>query len=994
MSSTTCCVALRRVWRSVVLSAIGSLLSAALCVASNARTPRPPLPLTVLLGSAASAAPCDGSGVGVTPPYTCEGPVEWSVQTALSNAFGVRHGVEFFPGDKFELVFDARLDTSADVDSFVGFVLNEPGSMAVFTHYKQLFKLTVDSPERGHYSVHRDASGRYTARKYTGKDARHGSDDAGDAASELAHLGQALDQIETLRATAQTELDEVKKSWCVTIHIGGGGRDAETPDGSREGTPSAGTSPNGGNWLPDWLKGFGGVGIPVGKNCTKSRDDKIAELGARIDDLKAEKERTVAAQRRLGGAAGSEQSASGLSVQYVLPALEKPGVNLRLATPPSSIADIGDSDRTPSTTASNVTRPSPVVDSFKLGADCVDPAGRIDVAVVVSERVKAHYTDVQLTDADLWLEIVHGLNMTNAALRGSNISAPGIDYGFRIVNRDQKPVVFGFADDKNLRSSAVDTAVKDVFDKNWPPDAKREARDLYRQVDLSARNADVVLALVEGDSSTKADRGRATVTTNAVGDQYDRRLAVVKRAAFKEEFFYTVAHELGHTLGAGHDSKDGYKNQSYAQGAVRVAPGKRWASLMALSECPESDIKADSVRLNCRRVPYYSSATLAYPDYGDELLGSVDRDNASAMRLTRDNVARLQCAKRMIASTVWLQKGPSEPEASAAQSEELTASKSPPPRTEAWESKSIWLRPTEYGTSSERGRDAYQHSPPLMGSEFFPTVILNNASNLIVKGQLEVWRVRAAKDGLLLTPRWGDLELLGQCSNSKSGLISLPAMKAAIVQVRCENKAISNPADQDAVKLAHASDAWVVRWNDVAQPDKPDNSSTLLSDAVVAQSTTTWRSIRDVDLGSKKALIQQIFIRNLSTTQERPVNVRIEPGANQFNFNVRDTGLDEIIVLDQRYCREKGADNCLAVTNASDSANERQTIELLLPKNASLQVTLKFKQTAKVPQQSVLLRVSEHDYDVQSGKERERPVGGTSYVVRHSPKAADEKAID
>ena len=360
-----------------------------------------------------------------------------------------------------------------------------------------------------------------------------------------------------------------------------------------------------------------------------------------------------------------------------------------------------------------------------------------------------------------------------------------------------------------------------MFDAYWPPNATAESQAFYDDIDKVAPNADVVLVLIDGDASFAMPRGMAYGTKNISADRaLNRRLAVVKHKASVAEYFYTFAHELGHTLGAGHDETS-YVDpalttyQSFARGAVLKSGKQRWASLMALRQCPDGE-STPSEKNTCRRVPYYSSAGLSYPGYSATLLGDTDKDNASAMRLIRDNVTRLRCSQPREAS-VWMHKG-------AAPDSAL--------RAQAWEAESIWIRP-ELDPS---WRYPYAHLPAAAGADAFVNVMLHNATQNSANSQLQVWRAKPAK-GLLLSPRWDDMERVdqAQCATPVNGRVTLAQAATTVVQVPC--------ASGPATALEFGRDSWAVRWDDGANAP-----AGLINDTIPQQPLTAWRSMRNVTL--------------------------------------------------------------------------------------------------------------------------------------------------
>ena len=967
---------------------------------------RPQLPVVPLLSSITVATSANA-------PYVREGDVRWPSSAVLTRPFAARYAVEFFPDVTFELIFDTKLSTHRTADSFAGIALDDPGSMAVLTHLNGQFKLTVDSPRRGHFSVHAQSDGRYVARQYTGRNASHGADDFEDIESRLTHVEQVLPKFDPLLSEVALQLASyTSESPCdlfgVTVGVGvdTGSGGASAPTDATVPRPAAGATPRMGGSLLNGL--FGAVvsavvNKAINEGCKKleseSRTKEITRLEARSTSLKAEKARyeilkirlrDEIVRRRLDRAPISQQPSLSLAAYGSGAPLDWSDSGLRAVALGDAASD---APKWSPTTAST----GPVVDSFAVGASCADSPGRIDVAVVASDALSSLYS----TKADKliwWTKIVHGFDITNAALRASNVSTPGLDTGFAIANLideplsitivgDDKPVV-AIGDDSLAQIGGDDTA-DNVYRTYSPRTLSSDAVGLFRRVDDIAPKSDVVVVIVAGDRSTSASRGAATETKDVTSDlNYSRRLAVVKSAAFDAEYFYTLAHELGHTLGAGHDHEERDMFQVFAQGAVVESGDLRWASLMALSECPkEAKAVAANPNRDCRRVPYYSSATLNYPAYGGKLMGGEHQDNSGAMRLIRDDVTRMQCSRK-VSPQVWLQKG----------STVAAPNLSKFARTESWETQSIWVRPDAYvKLGGEGSRSAYQHAT-LSESDrvFFPTVLLQNANPTAMKGTMEFWRARRSKEAaLLLSPRLADLERLTACSVTKDTLLELDPARSNLVQAHCEN------ADgRGRSQSLSSSDIWALRWTDVGAKRSENElrreaeANPLLADLPTTQPTFAWRSVRAIDLPLDGSVTDVVMVRNSSKTAARQVNVRIEPVLNQYNFNVRDTGLDTIVVSPAR-CRTTGSKSCLAQVTQADDTTGRQTLELTLPPDSFVKISLTFKRTTQVPLQNLLLRVVEEELAVGQPIAGQAPlvVGGTSYILRYSPPPTAGSAV-
>ena len=983
--------------------------------------------------------------------YSRESEVRWSDADLRARPFGVRHQVNFFPDTTFEVVFDSRLNTSRDAVSYAGFALNDPGSMAVLTQFKGLIKLTVDSPSRGHFSVHPQPDGRMISRQYTGENAKYEPDDFGDPESHLAYTNQVLAKYDSgaMAATcgepsASPDLAALKQEKArieaeiAALLIGTAATTvAETNSNDSppaqtkppecvptraqpcdvRPAPATTPQPNRPKEEPSRFSfsfgGFGGFG--GGNEGAQGRGGGVGfDVGSGIQmvvmaaQLASKKKELDAVNAKIAAASGGggdsanyaactaqlrsaranhervqrwlqreianpQRPRVGAATLPSAPAVsatvrEKVGDALaELASPPFAQVAQVTSDATLQSPAAQSVRstalPSINTDTFGIDSSCSDSAGRINLAVVVSQKVMAKAGRTSEERAILYNAIIHGLDITNASMRGSNISTPGIDAGFTLANVQSEPLALSIADDGNRND-----AVNSVYGAYLTHDTSDDAKAFYKKVDANAPNADVVLLLIEGDATFSAPRGMAFGTRNAT-DNADghRRLAVVKHKAAVAEYFYTFAHELGHILGAGHDELDKANPptnfQSFARGAVVTEGSKRWASLMALSACPASNAKADETH-TCRRVPYYSSAALNYPGYSATKLGDIQQDNASAMRLVRDNVARLRCSQARETS-VWLQKGTSVDPALNAQ---------------AWEAESIWVLPEQ---DDKDWRRAYAHQATAAGADAFVNVMLHNASSNSAKSQLQVWRARPAK-GLLLSPRWDDMERIDQtqCSRPITGNIDLAPAATTIVQMPCTGAV--------AISGTFAQDSWAVRWVDSANTN--DERMAAVFDTVAQQPLAAWRSMRDVPLDLEAESVQTVLVRKRAKNESRQVNVRIETVPNQYNFMERDSGLVEVR-FPRNVCRDQSKPECVSsVVSRTEAVSffngTSLTLELSLIPEEEVPITLRFKRTADVPQQSVLLRVFEED--VKPGNSADtfatRVVGGTSFSVRHAPR--------
>ncbi len=625
---------------------------------------------------------------------------------------------------------------------------------------------------------------------------------------------------------------------------------------------------------------------------------------------------------------------------------------------------------------------------------CADAPGRIDVTVVVSKKVWAarRKAEPTLTDAAtkalLEGEMIHALDSTNTSLKRSNASHPVLDVGFRMIGI-------------NVNADIADNTAHDEPFAAWqryqnnPTPVDNEVKKI-----AGVGSADLVLAVIAGDG--RIDTMRGTATIGDAGISFGRPYAVVKYIALDYKEVHTVAHELGHILGAGHDSADQKANgmqssnggdpdmASYARGLNQLSGGAE--TLMALSACSQA-VAGSAASFSCRRVPYYSNQEVRYPDFGGQALGTTETDNVGAMRLTRDRVARNGCERAVAASGVWLKSLPLPASATASASASATGQQSVPATTPSpmpWESLALWRRDA---SDSSEWRTVYQHKnvEPGSAAQFVSTILHNNGSEKV--GTLALWRIPApASGGRLLSPQWGDLQRLNDaeiangtgspCSNSvrpgnasPSGALKLAAGRTTIVEMPCQ-----------AGTFAVGDEPLMARWMvEGSALSNAITTSTPLLDLVNGDSLTLWRSMSVVPLTTNAEKTERVVLRNLGQAPRvLQLRVVLEPG--QGNFRALDSGVSTLrIATPKTYCVPSPDNTKLACGGSGYGVADDESFivdpngaafDLSLPPGAILPVDITFKRTSSTPQTDVMIRVFEVD------PSQNRALGGASFVVQ------------
>ena len=654
---------------------------------------------------------------------------------------------------------------------------------------------------------------------------------------------------------------------------------------------------------------------------------------------------------------------------------------------------------TPATNAANTmsapgtTSPPPVIrgKDWPIDPACADAPGRIDVNVLVSKKVWTARRKAEPTLGEtaaralLEGEMVHALDSTNTSLKRSNASHPVLDVGFRMIGI-------------NVNADIADNTAHDEPFAAWqryqdnPTSVDNEVKKI-----AGVGSADLVLAVIAGDG--RIDTMRGTATIGDAGISFGRPYAVVKYIALDYKEVHTVPHELGHILGAGHDSADQKANgmqsstggdpdmASYARGLNQLNGGAE--TLMALSACNQA-VAGSAASFSCRRVPYYSNQEVRYPDFDGQALGTTETDNVGAMRLTRDRVARNGCERAVSASGVWMKSLP-PPSSTVATQQSLTPVPATTPSPMPWESLALWRRDA---SDSSEWRSVYQHKnvEPGGATQFVSAILHNNSVSEKV-GTLALWRIPAPLGGgRLLSPQWRDLQRLNGADNatgvgspcttairpgnaSPNGALKLAAGRTTIVEMPCQ-----------AGTFAVGDEPLLARWiGEGAVLSNAIANDTPLLNLVSGDSLALWRSTTVIPLTTNSEKTERVVLRNVSQSA-RALQLRIvlEPG--QGNFRALDSGVSSLrFATPKAYCVASPENKKLACGGSGYGVADDESFivdangaafDLSLPPGAVLPVDITFKRTRATPQTDVMVRVFEVD------PTQNRALGGASFVVQ------------
>jgi len=130
--------------------------------------------------------------------------------------------------------------------------------------------------------------------------------------------------------------------------------------------------------------------------------------------------------------------------------------------------------------------------------------------------------------------------------------------------------------------------------------------------------------------------GKVCGVADDLGAEYDTAFGVVANNCLKTN--YSFAHELGHLLGAHHDTGSaGFTPKAYGHGYIYF-PG-RWRTIMSYNAPPCVDtVFADY----CFRIPYWSNPHVDHPEDMIPMGTTTDEDNSRVCREYNNDLAQLE----------------------------------------------------------------------------------------------------------------------------------------------------------------------------------------------------------------------------------------------------------------------------------------------------------------------------------------------------------------
>ena len=292
--------------------------------------------------------------------------------------------------------------------------------------------------------------------------------------------------------------------------------------------------------------------------------------------------------------------------------------------------------------------------------------------------------------------------------------------------------------------------------------------------------------------------------------------------------YYSFGHELGHNMGADHDTANssGAGAYTYDHGFIHpsAVAAESWRTVMSYQTAPTST-----------RVQYWSNPNINYPVMSVAMGTAATEDNHHVLNNTALTVANFRCSSPGTAN-VWMKDTWSDTGA------EPDASGDP-----MWESPYIWVRNMQDTLMTHQ----HEHQNPIFGSTNYLYVKLHNGSGATHSGQLDLRFARAAT-GLSWPAEWTAV-------SGTPVAVSIPAHSTRIVEVAWSNVPENPDHDQHycmvAMWTADAADPMAVALGADIGADTKNNNN------------VAWRNMNVVNMAPDASADESFDMRNVSRSK-------------------------------------------------------------------------------------------------------------------------------
>lgn len=413
--------------------------------------------------------------------------------------------------------------------------------------------------------------------------------------------------------------------------------------------------------------------------------------------------------------------------------------------------------------------------------------------------------------------------------------------------------------------------------------------------------------------------------------------------------YYSFGHELGHNMGADHDSANANSTGPYPYNRGYVdttptSPATPWRTIMAYNGTPSST-----------RVQFWSNPNVNFPP-GDPMGVNNASDNHQVLNNTALTVANFRCSSPS-ATNVWMKDTWND---TGVEPDPLTASE------DMWKSPYIWVR----NTQDTNLVNQHQHQNPEAGSTNWVYVKIHNGFNTSTSGSLELYWANAST-GLSWPANWNLLT-----SISVSGFV---AHSTRVLEAQWSN----TPGPGHFCLVAR----WVSSSDPMATTETTDINAN-----VRGNNNIVWRNLNIINLVPDASVDADFIVRNVTKNRLGSTLVIRTPKGEGKNSFIRH-GLVMVRLQDAfvKAWRRGGGKGSGFKRNGNDLVinGEAATIDnVLLEPNQIVYLKIVFKRLPKTPRKPFIVDVVQYS---GTGARYRKVIGGVSYEVHTDRIARREK---
>ncbi len=557
-------------------------------------------------------------------------------------------------------------------------------------------------------------------------------------------------------------------------------------------------------------------------------------------------------------------------------------------------------------------KPAPIL--FDTGACATDPPTDIDAMVVYTPAASAREGGKDSMEGTIYLAVAD----TNESYQNSYISQR-----LRLAHVEE----VAYAESGSI-STDLDRLQNgsDGFIDNV-----QTLRDTFA--------ADTVTLITEYPEEARQPCGQGHLMQVVSHSFESWAYSVVKRDCLTG--YFSLAHELGHIMGADHDVANAFGGGAYPynHGFINTsptAPAVPWHTIMA-NQAPPST-----------RVKYWSNPNVNHPIGGDPMGDAATADNHRVLNSTALTVANFRCSSPSV-NNVWMKDTWND------------TGLEPDPGTageDMWKSPYIWVRTTQDGVVHQ-----HEHQNPQFGSPNWVYVKLHNGASTDASGNLELYWATSSTS--LTWP--ADWTLL-----SSVPVTGFLAKSTKIVEVPWSPTA------------AAGHYCLIARWKSGADPmataEGPDINAN-----VRANNNLIWRNLNTIEL--LPAASAEVSLRVKNPDPEGPVSIVVRSPTARVTKSFLESAqivveFDDALLKAWRAGGSRGSGFTMDADRAIIGQGGATFDNLILANNGGGALKLIFRRLPATPKRESLVDVvQKRSAELAAARGLPDVVGGVSYEI-------------